>query len=106
MSGHVTTKIAFTFCQVAQGGAYLPGADSLTGGALRWKVSSTVTTFAGSATSPGQGACSTGHVEEDFTGTVTADTSSLVAVGGTVTYRYCQSPSGVVKLVPGTKATF
>jgi hypothetical protein len=106
MSGYVTAKIAFTFCQVAQKGGYLAGSDSLTGGALTWTASATVTTFSGSATSPGQGACATGRTEEDFTGTVTADTSTLVAVGGTVTYRYCQGATGIVKLVPGTKATF
>ena len=47
-----------------------------------------------------------GHAEEDFTGTVTADGSTFTTVGGTVTYDVCESSTGVVKLVPGTKATF
>ena len=106
MAGYVTKKITFSFCQVSQKGAHLSGVDLLTGGALTWNASKTVTTFTGSATSPGQGACTAGHTEEDFTGTVTADTSTFAAAGGAVTYSFCESTRGVVKLVPGTKATF
>ncbi len=106
LSGSVNKKIAFTFCQVSQKGAHLPGSDSLTGGELTWKASKTCTTFSGTGTSPGQGAGMAGRTEEDCSGSVTADTSALVAVGGTVTYRYCQNAKGIVKLVPGTKATF
>lgn len=107
VSGYATKRPNFSFCQVSQKGAHLATDDLLTGGDLTWNQSQTVTTFSGSATSPGQGACTkTGSVEEDFTGTVTADTSTFASVGGTVSYRVCVSTKGVVKLVPGTKATF
>jgi hypothetical protein len=106
VSGYVTRKITFSYCQVSQKGAHIAGADLLTGGSLTWNASKAVTTYTGSATSPGQGACTAGHTEEDFTGTVTADGSTFTTVGGTVTYDVCESSTGVVKLVPGTKATF
>jgi len=107
VSGYATKRPHFSFCEVSQKGAHLATDDLLTGGALTWVKSQTVTTFTGSATSPGQGAClKTGSVEEDFTGTVTADTSTFASVGGTVSYRVCVSTKGVVKLVPGTKANF
>lgn len=106
MSGYVTKKITFSYCQVSQKGAHLSGVDILTGGSLTWNASKTTTTFTGSATSPGQGVCTAGHIEEIFTGTVTTDTSSFAAAGGAVSYSFCQSTRGVVKLVPGTQATF
>ena len=106
VSGYESKKITFSFCQVSQKGPQLTGTSLLTGGSLTWNASKAVTTYTGSATSPGQGACTTGHTEEIFSGTVTADGSTFATVGGTVSYDVCVSTAGVVKLRPGTKATF
>ena len=66
-SGYATRRPTFSFCEVSQHGAHLGTGDLLIGGDLTWNKSQTVTTFTGSATSPGQGACTkTGSVEEDF----------------------------------------
>jgi hypothetical protein len=111
VSGVVTKKITFSFCQHSQKGAQLLGSNLLTGGVLTWNGSKGTTTFSASATSPGQGVCTVGHVEEDVTGSVTADTSTFATVGDTVSYDVCQTTAtgkslGVVKLVAGTKASF
>ena len=86
VSGFVTKKITFSYCQVSQRGAHIIGTDVWTGGSLTWNASKTVTTYTGSATSPGQGVCHTGSTEEVFTGTVTSDSSTFAAVGGAVSY--------------------
>jgi len=106
VSGHVTTKVAFTYCRVSQMGGYIAASNLLTGGTLTWKSSKTTTIYSGSGTSPGQGVCKAGHTELDFSGTVTGGTSTYTAIGDPVSYTLCQAATGVVKLVPGTKANF
>ena len=106
VSGYVTKKITFSYCRVSQKGGHILGADLLTGGTMTWSISKTVTTYAGTGSSPGQGACHADHTELDFTGTVTADSSTFVTVGGPVSSQLCENTAGVVKFVPGTKATF
>jgi hypothetical protein len=106
MSGFQSKKAAIAKCGVAQAGAHFPGADLLTGGTVTWARSKTTTTFTGAANSPGQGSCATGRVEYDFSGTVTADTSTFVTVGDAVGYNVCvNSTTGVIKLVEGTRAS-
>ena len=104
--GYTTRTATFAKCGPMQQGAHLPGADLLTGGVLTWAKPRTTTTYTGSATSPGLGSCTVGHVEEDFSGTVTADTSGYVVVGDAVTFQVCvNSASHVVKLLPHTTGT-
>lgn len=105
--GHLTTIVTVAKCGVAQKGAHFAGSNLLTGGTLTWAKSKATTTYAGSATSPGQGVCTAGHTEYDFTGSVTGDTSAYVAVGDGVSYQVCvNSTSQVVKLVNGTHGSF
>jgi hypothetical protein len=105
--GHITTKVTIAKCGVAQKGATFAGADILTGGTLTWGKTRMTTSYTGTATSPGQGACGSGKVEYDFTGTVTADTSTYVSVGDTVTYDVCvATATNVVHIVKRTTASF
>jgi hypothetical protein len=105
--GHITSKVVIAKCNVTRHTANIAGSDFLTGGTLTWGKSGATTAYAGSADSPGQGSCAVGRVEYDFTGTVTADTSTYVSEGDTVTYDLCvNSRTNVVKLVKGTKASF
>jgi hypothetical protein len=94
-------------CGVAQAGAAFAGPNIMTGGTLSWYKSRTTTSYTGSVTSPGQGACIAGRAEYDFTGTVTADTSGYVTVGDSVTYDFCLNlTTKVVKLIRRTTASF
>jgi large repetitive protein len=54
-------------------------------------------------TSPGRGGCAKGSVEYDISGVVAGGTSAYTAVGDTISARTCQSPSGKLSLVKGTK---
>jgi hypothetical protein len=105
--GYLTKVVTVAKCGVAQKGAHFAGGNLLTGGTLTWAKSKATTTYAGTATSPGQGACASGHTEYDFTGTVTGDTSSYVAVGDGVGYQVCvNATTQVVKLLNGTHGSF
>jgi hypothetical protein len=105
--GHVTTTVVVTKCDGVKGASHFAGPDILTGGTLTWGKTGPTTTYTGSATSPGEGICIAGRVEYDFTGTVTADTSTYVTVGDTVTYSVCiNSTTNVVNLIKRTTATF
>jgi len=75
------------------------------GGTITWKKHKGTTTFSATVTSPGQGACSAGSTEYDATGTVTADTSGKVTVGGAVSGQACVSGTGKVSLVKHTVFT-
>jgi len=105
--GHITTTVDIAKCGVAQKGAHFAGADILTGGTLTWGKSRATTSYTGTATSPGEGSCGAGKVKYDFTGTVTADTSTYVTVGDTVTYDVCvDTTTNVVHIVKRTTASF
>jgi len=105
--GYLTKTVTIAKCGEAQAGAHFVGTDLLSGGTLTWAKSKATTTYTGLAVSPGQGTCTTGHVEYDFTGTVSADTSGYVTVGDGVTYDVCiNSTTNVVKLVKGTTGSF
>jgi hypothetical protein len=77
-----------------------------TGGNITWKSSKATTTVGDAGvTSPGQGGCKKGSTEYDFTGKVTAASTSGVgipAVGDTVSARACVSSKGALSLVKGT----
>ena len=107
VSGTITKKITFTNCGLSQKGGRIAGSAYLTGGDVTWALSKTGLTYSGSATSPGQGACPTGRVEQQFTGLVTAATAAFVSVGDLVSFDVCvNTTNGVVKLVHGTTADF
>ena len=105
--GYATGVVTVAKCGVAQKGAHSAVGGLLAGGTLTWAKSKATTTDTVTSTSPGQGACTSGHTEYDVTGSVTADSSGYVTVGDAVVYRVCvNDTSGVVKLVKGTTATF
>jgi hypothetical protein len=104
--GHVTSQVVVAKCGSTQKSAHFAGGDILTGGTLTWGKSATSTTYSGSATSPGQGTCRTGTVEYEFTGSVTAGTSTLASVGDAVSYDVCiNSRTHVVALLLGSTAS-
>ncbi len=77
-----------------------------TGGNITWKSSKATTTVGdASVTSPGQGGCKKGSTEYDFTGKVTAASTSgtgIPAVNDTVSARACVTSKGALSLVKGT----
>ncbi len=73
------------------------------GSTLTWKGSGQTTVESLNATSsPGQGACPAGSLEEDISGSVTGGTSTSSAVGDAVAAQTCVSASGALSLVKGT----
>ncbi|HUA95544.1 MAG TPA: hypothetical protein VMB82_08435 [Acidimicrobiales bacterium] len=101
--GHLSTTVVAAKCGLPKTSAHVAGADLLTGGTLTWGKNGPTTVYTGSATSPGQGACKAGHVEEDFTGSVTGGTSTLTAIGDVVAFSVCvNSTNQLVKQVPRT----
>jgi hypothetical protein len=78
-----------------------------TGGTITWKSSKATTTIGDTSTSsPGQGGCKKGSTEYDFSGQVTAASTSGVgipAVGDAVSARACVTSKGGLSLVKGTK---
>jgi hypothetical protein len=105
VSGNATGTLAVSGCNSGLGKGTVPGSALATGsGVITWKGHGKgTTTISVTATSPGQGACASGSVEEDATGTVTADTSGKVTVGSAVSARACvNSSTGAVSLVKHT----
>jgi len=105
VTGTVTGNITLKGCSAGLGKGSAPAASLASGGTITWKSHKGTTTFSATVTSPGQGACSAGSTEYDATGTVTADTSGKVTVGGAVSGRGCVSGSGKVSLVKHTVFT-
>jgi hypothetical protein len=81
-------------------------ASLATGGTITWKSSKATTTIGDTSTSsPGQGGCKKGSTEYDFSGKVTAASTSGVgipAVGDSVSARACVASNGKLSLVKGT----
>lgn len=67
-----------------------------------WKPNGDTTIGNLIASSPGQGACKTGSVEYDLSGTVADGTSTYTAIGDAVSAQICVNPKGKVSLVRGT----
>jgi hypothetical protein len=102
--GTVTGNVTLKGCGGGLGKGSAPAVSLVAGGMITWKGRNKGTTTIGNAsvTSPGQGGCKTGSTEEDFTGTVTANTSKAKILGTTVSGRACISPSGGISLVKHT----
>ena len=83
-------------------------ASALTsGGTFTWATSKKTTVVSDTVSSPGQGSCAAGSIERDISGSVTGGSAKKYAkIGDAVLARLCQSSSGALTLVPGTKATF
>ncbi len=77
--------------------------SAASGSTLTWKGSGQTTVESLNATSsPGQGGCPAGSVEQDISGSVTGGTSTYTAVGDAVAAQTCVSGSGALSLVKGT----
>jgi len=106
-SGSETGTITFSGCTGGLGKGSAVATSLATGGTITWKGKGKgTTTFSGSPTSPGQGSCSKGSTEYDFSGTVTTDTSGKVLVGSAVSGQACLSSAGAISLVKHTKFGF
>ena len=107
VSGNVATKVILKGCSGGLGKGHAPSPSLATGGTIKWKGHKKGTTTIGnvSVTSPGQGACQKGSTEEDFTGTVTANTSKANILGDTVSGSLCVDAAGNLSLVKHTTLT-
>jgi hypothetical protein len=81
-------------------------ASLATGGTITWSKSSATTTIGDTSTSsPGQGGCKKKSTEYDFSGKVTAASTTgtgIPAVGDSVSARACVTSAGKLSLVKGT----
>jgi hypothetical protein len=107
VSGNVGTTITVKGCGGGLGKGSATGATLASGGTIVWKGHNKGSTTVGnvSVTSPGQGACKAGSTEEDFTGTVTANTSHAKILNSTVSGKACVDASGNISLVKHTTLT-
>lgn len=108
LSGNVVGALTFKGCGGGLGkgtasGSLFPAG----GGTITWKGTHKGTTTLGNVTfaSPGQGGCKTGSVEQDVTGTVTANTSRAHILGTTMSGRVCVDGAGNQSLVKHTTLT-
>jgi hypothetical protein len=105
LSGNVGTTITRKGCGGGLGKGSAAGVSLTTGGTIVGKGNHNGSTTVGnvSVTSPGQGSCAATSTEEDFTGTVTADTSKANLSGTTVSGSACVDGSGNISLVKHTR---
>ncbi len=75
-------------------------------GTFKWSTSGKTTEVQDTLSSPGQGSCVSGSVERDVFGYVVGGTSKYTKSGDLVFVKMCQSATGALTLVPGTKAIF
>ena len=110
LKGSDTGTVTIGKCSPSGGKGYKTASGTAatlaTGGNITWKNSKATTTVGDTSTSsPGQGGCKKGSTEYDFTGKVTAASTSGVgipAVGDTVSARACVTAKGGLSLVKGT----
>lgn len=110
LKGTETGTVTISKCTPSGGKGYksasAPSADLATGGNLTWSNSSATTTVGDVSTmSPGQGSCPKKNIEYEFSGTVTAASTSgsgIPAVGDAVTGDACVSSKGKITLLKGT----
>ena len=76
-------------------------------GTFKWSSSAKTTKVSDTVSSPGRGACTTGSIEKDVVGTVTGGSAKKYAApGDLVSVQMCESGTGKLTLVSGTKANF
>jgi hypothetical protein len=110
LKGTITGTVTIGKCTPSGGKGYksasAPASSLASGGTLTWTKSGATTTVSLSVTSPGQGGCKKGYVEEDATGSVTAASTTgagIPAVGDATSARACADISnGKITLVKGS----
>ena len=107
VTGNISGNLTLKGCGGGLGKGSAPAVSLATGGTITWKGKNKGSTTIGNVavTSPGQGACAAGSTEEDFTGTVTANTSKANILGTGVAGQACVSAAGSVSLVKHTTLT-
>ena len=102
LSGTATGTLTISKCtptSAVNKSATSPGLTST----LTWGTSGQTTIESlNDPTSPGQGGCKKGSIENDYSGIVTGGTSTFTTVGDTISARTCLSTSGKLSLVKGT----
>jgi hypothetical protein len=108
LTGNAATSVTLKGCGGGLGKGTAAAPSLATGGTITWKGHNKGTTTIGnvSVTSPGRGSCKTGSTEEDFTATVTANTSKAKILGDTVMGRVCADAAGNLRLVKHTTLSF
>jgi hypothetical protein len=108
LSGKASGKITIKKCTPKSAANKLAsgsGSSLFSGGTLTWKKSHQSTVIGTSATTPsGHGAGKSGSTERDITGSVSGGSSTYTHSGDYVSLRVCQSSSGALSLVKGTRA--
>jgi hypothetical protein len=110
LKGTATGTITISKCSPSGGKGYKTAsgasASLATGGNITWKSSGATTTIGDtSVSSPGQGSCAKKDTQYDYTGTVTAASTSgtgIPKVGDSVSGDVCLTSSGKITLVKGT----
>jgi hypothetical protein len=110
LKGTDSSTVTISKCTPSGGKGYKSAsgaaASLATGGTITWKSSSATTTIGDTSTSsPGQGGCKKKSTEYDFTGKVTAASTTgtgIPAVGDSVSARACVTSAGKLSLVKGT----
>jgi len=105
MSGNVAGTLTFKGCGGGLGKGTAIGSLFPAGaGTITWQGKHKGTTTVGNVTfaSPGQGGCKTGSVEQDVTGTVTANSSKADILNTTMSGRVCVDGAGNQNLVKHT----
>ena len=115
LTGTSTTSITISKC-TPKNALYKTAGNTVAnlsnGGPLIWSPSNKTTYSNSTFSSPGQGACAAGGMEEDATGQVVkigADGKKTTAkaytkIGDIESLRLCVAADGTLSLVPGTKA--
>lgn len=110
LKGSDSSTITIGKCSPSGGKGYKTASGTAislaTGGSITWKSSGATTTIGDTSTSsPGQGGCKKKSTEYDFSGKVTAASTSgtgIPAVGDAVSARACVASNGKLSLVKGT----
>ncbi len=104
LTGNDTSTATLTGCNGNTGGATMPIAITslITGGTITWANS--LTTTIGAPTITTGILCPVGDSDDVAKGTVTADTTGSVTVGGKYKIEICIDGSGNLSLPPGKKA--
>ncbi len=115
LSGTATTSVTLSKC-TPKNALYKSASNTVSnlsaGGPLIWSPSNKTTYSNSTFSSPGQGACAAGGMEEDATGQVVkigsdgkkTTAKAYTKIGDIESLRLCVAADGTLSLVPGTKA--
>ena len=102
VAGTITGAMKLSACTPASKANRVASTVAL-GSTLTWSTSGQTTVESLSSSSPGQGACPLNRTELDLSGLVTGGTSTYTPVGDVVSATLCESQTGHLSLVKGTK---